>query len=135
VTVRVAAAVEALVVRRSDRGERREPRHPFKDLARDDRVQADLRELRGGQRARLVEDPVRHGEFADVVQQRRPAQVVELLVAGAERRGQAEHDHARAVGVAVGPARLRIDDAGERVRTGANAHPRRARSPRPGACR
>ena len=33
----------------------------------------------------------------------------------AERVGQAHHDHAGAIRVAVGPGRLRVDDAGERV--------------------
>ena len=65
--------------------------------------------------AGLVEDPVGDRELADVVQQRGAAQVAQLRVVRAERARQADHDQARAIGVPVGPRRLGVDHARERV--------------------
>ena len=114
--VRIAAAVEALVMRGGERREVREAGDALEDPRGDERVLADLRALRGGQPGGLVEDAVGDRQLADVVEHRRAPQVGDLGLVGAERGGDARGEHGDEVGVAVGPRRLHVDDARERGR-------------------
>src|SRR4051794_12482100 len=74
--VRVAAAVEALVLAADDASHRAEARDRSQDALADDRVGLHDLELVVGQLGGLVEDVVGDGDLADVVQQRGVANAV-----------------------------------------------------------
>ena len=76
----IALAVPALVVAEDQRRHRIRERHAADDLGADLRVDADLLELFLRQRAGLREDVLGHGELADVVQQRRGLDALDLVV-------------------------------------------------------
>ena len=87
--VGIAGAVPALVVRADQRHDRIRERHVRDDLGADARMRLDAGELLGGERPRLREDVLGHGQLADVVQQRRGLDAADLALAHAERLGQA----------------------------------------------
>jgi hypothetical protein len=112
---RVAAAVEALVVVAGDAGDGRERGHAPEDLLGQAGMGAHGVPLLGAELARLVEDQVRDGELAEVVQQAGAAQRAQRLGVEAEARAEGDGDLGDALGVAAGVRRLRVDHARERL--------------------
>ena len=105
---RIAAAVPPLVVAQDERRHRIRERDAGDDVGADLRVNADLLELFGRQRTRLGEDVLRHGELADVVQQRGRPDRLDFVVGHAERACHARRVHldtSDVVGRASGPSR------------------------------
>ena len=82
---RVALAVPALVMAQDERRDRVGERHRADDVGADLRMGANLLELFRRQRPGLREDVLRHGELADVVQQRRRLHALHVVVRHAER--------------------------------------------------
>ena len=89
-------------------------RHAADDLGADLRMNADLLELLLRQRARLRQDVLGHGELADVVEQRRGLDALDLVLRHAERAREAGGVHLHAADVALRRLILRVD--GERQR-------------------
>ena len=84
--VRIAAPVPVLVARAHDAGDAAEGGRGAKDPLADDRVLADELPLALVERAGLVEDLVRDGELAEVVQLGRPLELLELVAAEPQHR-------------------------------------------------
>ena len=111
--VGIAGAVPALVVRADQRDDRIRERHVRDDLGADARMRLDAGELLGGERARLREDVLRHGQLADVVQQRRGLDAADLALAHAERLGQASGEPLDAAHVLREGVVLGVDGRGK----------------------
>ena len=86
--LRIALAIPSLVVAEDERRHRVRERHRADDLGADLRVNANLLELFLGERTRLREDVLGHGQLADVVEQRRGLDALNLVVGHAQRAGQ-----------------------------------------------
>ena len=110
----IPLAVPALVVAEDERRHRIGKRHPADDLGADLRVDADLLELFLGERPRLRQDVLGHGELADVVQERRGLDTLDVGAGHAERAGQASGVHLDAPDVALRRLILGVDGQRER---------------------
>ncbi len=86
---RIAASVPPLVVAQDERRHRVRERDAGDDVGAHLRVNANLLELFGCQRTRLGEDVLRHGELADVVQERSRPDRLDFVLAHAERASHA----------------------------------------------
>src|SRR5205085_11163496 len=78
------------------------------------RMLFDVGVLLVGEPPRPVQDLVRDAKLADVVQPRRATQITQSRRLEAQKRADARRDRARAIGVPMGPWRLRVDDPSER---------------------
>ena len=116
--LRIALAVPALVVAQDERRDRVGERHGADDLGADLRVNADLLELFLRERARLREDVLGHGQLADVVQQRRGLDALDLVVGHAQRAGQARGVDLHAADVRLGRLVLGVDGQRQRLDRG-----------------
>ncbi len=110
----------------------RQPRHvaqradPAQDLQRRERVPAHLGPLLVVERSPLVEDPVRHAQLADVVQQPGPVEVAPGPLVEPEQHGQPDGDARHALGVPRRVGRLGVDHGRERLRHPVEPRPGRA---------
>ena len=112
--LRIALAVPAFVVAEDQRRHRIRERHGADDLGADLRMDADLLELFLRQRAGLRQDVLRHGELADVVQQRRGLDALDLGVGHAEAARDAGRIDLHAADVRLRGLILRVDRERER---------------------
>ena len=87
-TCRIALAVPALVVAQDQRRHGIGERHRADDVGADLRMGADLLELFRRQRARLGQNVLGHRELADIVQQRRRLDALDLVLAHAQTARQ-----------------------------------------------
>ena len=113
-TVRVATPVPALVVGEHVRRHGVRERHASEDLGAHLRVYLDLLALLRSERTRLAQDVLRHGELADVVEQRGRAHALHVGGRHAERfreAGRVDLDPAQ-----VRRGRLVLGVDGERQR-------------------
>ena len=96
--------------------ERREPVEAWdllEDLLGEQRVVLEPLLLVLGERARLVEDPVRDRELADVVEQRCSAKLSLGGLVESEHRAHSERDRAHTIAMLVRPRRFRVDHGRE----------------------
>ena len=112
--LRIALAVPAFVVAEDQRRDRIRERHRADDLGADLRMDADLLELFLRQRAGLRQDVLGHGELADVVQQRRGLDALDLGVGHAEAARDAGRIDLHAADVRLRGLILRVDRERER---------------------
>ena len=112
---RIALAVPALVVAEDQRRHRIRKRHAADDFGADLRVDADLLELFLRQRSGLRQDVLGHRELADVVQQRRGLDALDLVLRHAERARQPGGVHLHAADVALRGLILGVDGQRQRL--------------------
>ena len=105
----IALAVPALVVAEDQRRHRIRERHAADDLGADLRVDADLLELFLRQRPGLRQDVLGHRQLADVVQQRRGLDALDLVLRHAERAREAGGVDLHAADVALRGLILGVD--------------------------
>jgi len=120
---RVAVAREPLVVVEDDRDRVAQRRRLLEDDLADPRMLDDCSPLRRRQRRRLLEDLLGHRDLADVVQQRRGPDPVDLDLRQRERPGHRlddRGDHRRGLAAVVGKRR---DSRREGVRGGLAGDP------------
>ena len=111
---RVSLSIPPFVMAEDQRRHRIGKRHAADDFRADLRVDADLLELLLRQRTRLRQDVLGHGQLADVVEQRRGLDALNLVLGHAERACEAGRVHLHAADVALRRLILRVD--GERQR-------------------
>ncbi len=114
--VRVAASVEALVVVEHHRDGLAQARRLLQDDLADAGMLADRLPLLVAERGGLVEDLVGDGDLAEIVEERRDADALDLLAGEAHLEGDACRQRRDHVGRAAAVVRLRRQDRCERLR-------------------
>ena len=112
--LRIAVAVPALVMAEDQRRDAEGERHRRDDFRADLRVDADLLELFLGQRAGLRQDVLGHRELADVVQQRRGLDALDVCGRNGHRLRERGRVELHAADVRLRRLVLRVDRARER---------------------
>ena len=110
----IALAVVALVMTQDERSHRIRERHAADDLGAHLGMNPDLLELFMRERSRLREDVLGNRQLADVVQQRRRLDALDLVLAHPQRTGETGGVHLHAAHVALRRLVLGVD--GERQR-------------------
>ncbi len=112
---RVSLAVPPLVVAQNQRRDRVGERHAGDDFGADLRVDANLLELFLRQRTRLRENVLGDGQLADVVQQGRRLDALNLVFRHADRFRETRREHLHAPDVRLARAILGVNRQRERL--------------------